>query len=126
MKTNSLRKIVKARLKTVCERVYSRRASKDAMYPHVVYSFKTVNLSDAKRDDVILEIDIWHRRTNSGTEIAEIEDLADLIEGLFNCKNLPQEDILPTFYCEARTEIEDEDKDIEHRKIQIQIQNYER
>lgn len=126
MKTNSLRKLVASRLKTICSRVYFKRASKDAMYPHIVYSFKTVNLNDIQRDDVMLEIDIWHRRTDSGAEIAEIEDLADLVETLFNCQNLPQEDILPTFYRSSRTEVEDEDKDIEHRVLQIQIQNYER
>lgn len=126
MKTNSLRKLVRARLETVCRNVYFKRASKDALYPHIVYSFRNINLSDYHRDDLILEIDIWHRRTDTGAEIAEIEDLADSVEGLFRFQNLPQEDILPTFYSNTRIVVEDEDKDIEHRLIQVQVQNYER
>ncbi len=126
MKTNSLRKLVRSRLMTACQDVYYKRASNDAMYPHIVFSFRNISFNDICRDDLILEIDIWHKRTDSGTEIAEIENLADLVEGLFSFQNLPQEDILPTFYRNSRIMVEDEDKDIEHRLIQIQIQNYER
>lgn len=126
MKTNSIRKLVTSRLETVCGNVYFRVADKDAMYPHIVFSLRSIDLGDIHRDDLMLEIDIWHKRTAGGTEIAEIEDLTDLVEGLFHCENLPQEDILPTFFRVSRNLVEDDDKNIEHRVLQIQIQNYER
>lgn len=124
-KTNSLRKLIASRLKTVCSNVYYRHADKDALYPHIVYLLKSINLGDLHRDDYLLEIDIWHKIKN-GSEMAEIEDIADAVEAVFNNKNIPQEDILPTFYRDIRITVDDSDKTIEHRLVKIQIQNYER
>lgn len=124
-KTNSLRKLIASRLRTVCSNVYYRNADKDAMYPHIVYSLKNINLGDLHRDDYSVEIDIWHK-IKDGSELTEIEDIADAVEALFDNKNLPQGDILPTFFRDMRITVDDSDKSIEHRLVRILIQNYER
>lgn len=120
-KTNELRKLVKSMLLTVTKEVCYRRASDDAMYPHIVFRFKPIDLGDLHRDDIMCEINLWHKGNT-----AEIEDMADKVEMLFNAENLPQDTILPTFFKVDRADVDDEDKTIEHRLIRVQIQNYER
>ena len=121
-KTNELRKLIQTKLKTLASKVYYEIADSDAMYPHIVFSFKTVNLDDLWRQDYMLDIDVWDKSQNTTT----IEALCDNIEKLLHMENLPQTGILPTFYLVDRKSIPDEDKAIKHRLVRFQIQNYER
>lgn len=121
-KTNSLRELVKSKLKMVCSNVYYENASDDAMYPHCVFSFGNILNDDFHRNDITVSIDVWDRSTSA----YEVEDLCDDIEDLFNASNLPQNTILPTFFLAGRTSVPDEDKKIRHRLIRLLVQNYER
>lgn len=94
----------------------------DVLYPHIVFSFDRVNQSDLFRDDVRLIIDIWDKSKAA----ANVENIADEVEELFNGLNNPQDNILPTFYIESRRTVLDEDKTIRHKQIEIIVQNYER
>lgn len=122
MKTNELRKLVQTRLKTVCSDVYYEIAKDDAMYPHCVFEFSTIDLGDLHRDDVMLTIDVWDK----GSSLVQIENLCDSIEALFNNANYPQQTILPTFFRVNRMSVRDDVKSIKHRVLKFQIQNYER
>lgn len=122
MRTNDLKKLITTQLKTLVSNVYYEIADDNAMYPHVVYVFKTIDLGDLSRQDYVLSIDVWSKGPSSRT----IDDLCDSIENLLQSKNLPQENILPTFYLIDRQTLIDEDKSIKHRLIRFQIQNYER
>lgn len=122
MKSNDLRKLVQAQLKTVCDHVFYELATDNAMYPHCVFEFSTIDLGDLSRDDVMLTIDVWDKNASQ----VRIENLCDSIEKLFNCVNLPQESILPTFYRVNRMSVRDDVKSIRHRVLKFQIQNYER
>ena len=122
MRTNDLKKLVQTKLKTVCDNVYFELASDDALYPHVVFTFRSLNLNDLSRQDYTLDIDVWSK----GKSTTAIDDLCDTIENLLQGENLPQKDILPTFYTIDRKTILDEDKTIRHRLIRFQVQNYER
>ena len=122
MRTNDLKKLVQTKLKTLTTNVYHELADKDAVYPHIVFTFRRIDLQDLSRQDYILEVDVWDK----GTSTTAVDDLADSIENLLQGKNLPQTNILPTFYLIDRRNILDEDKSIRHRQIQFQIQNYER
>ena len=55
-----------------------------------------------------------------------IDNLADSVEDLFHTENLPQENVLPTFYKIDRKSVDDPDKSIKHRLVRFQIQNYVR
>ena len=122
MRTNDLKILLKTKLSTITQNVYHEQADDDALYPHIVFSFRTIDLGDLSRQDYILEIDVWDK----GTDTTAIDSMADSIENLLQAENLPQENILPTFYLIDRKAILDSDKDIKHRLIRFQIQNYER
>lgn len=122
MRTNDLKKLVQTKLKTLTTNVYNEIADKGAVYPHIVFNFRRIDLQDLSRQDYILEVDVWDK----GTDTTTVDDLADSVENLLQGKNLPQTNVLPTFYLIDRRNILDEDKSIRHRQIQFQIQNYER
>lgn len=121
-RTNYLKKLVQTKLKTLTTYVYYEIASDDALYPHIVFNFEQINLGDLSRQDYILRIDIWDKSQNT----VGIDTLADNVENLLQAQNLPQDHVLPTFYLIDRHNIEDSDKNIKHREIRFQIQNYER
>ena len=121
-KTNDLKKLIQTKLKTLATDVYYEIAADSAMYPHIVFTFSTIDLGDLSRQDYILNVDVWDK----GNSTTAIDLLCDNIESLLQGENLPQTRILPTFYLMDRKTIIDEDKKIKHRLIRFQIQNYVR
>lgn len=118
-KTIALRTIIQEKINPIIKSYY-RKADTKALYPHAVYDFENIDLGDISRDDLILIIDIWDR----GDDTTFIEETADRIEEIFNAANLPNEEVLPTFYRISRKPIDDEDKTIQRRQLKFQIQNY--
>ena len=121
-RTNDLKILLKTKLNTIATNVFFEQATDNALYPHIVYSFRTIELGDLSRKDYILEVDVWDK----GTSTTQVDELADKVEDLLQGQNLPQTNILPTFYLMDRKAILDPDKDIKHRLIRFQIQNYVR
>lgn len=121
-RTNDLKILLKTKLNTLTSNVFFEQATDDALYPHIVFSFRTIELGDLSRKDYILEVDVWDKGTNS----TNADELADKVEDLLQAQNLPQTNILPTFYLMDRKSVLDPDKDIKHRLIRFQIQNYVR
>lgn len=121
-RTNDLKKLIQTKLKTLATNVYFEEAADNALYPHIVFTFRTIDLGDLARQDYILEVDVWDK----GTSTTQVDELSDKVEDLLQAKNLPQTNILPTFYKIDRKSIKDEDKSIKHRLIKFQIQNYVR
>lgn len=119
-RTNDLKKLIQTKLKTLTTNVYFEQASDNAMYPHIVFSFREINLDDLSRQDYTLNVDVWDKGTNT----TAIDTLADSVEDLLHTQNLPQTNVLPTFYKIDRKSIEDPDKSIKHRLVRFQIQNY--
>ena len=122
MRTNDLKYLVQAKLKTLTANVYYEIANEKKMFPHIVFNFRRIDLGDLWRQDYILEIDIWDKQDSS----LQVDDLADQVENLLQAENLPQDNVLPTFYLIDRQNIPDENKEIKHQRVQFQIQNYER
>lgn len=124
MRTNDLKKLVQTKLKTLDNKVgvYHEIADDTAVFPHIVFSFRRIDLSDLSRQDYVLQVDVWDRSNST----QKVDDLADGVENLLQAQNLPQKNVLPTFYLIDRKMVEDEDKMIRHRQIQFQVQNYER
>ena len=118
-KTIALREIIHEKINTIVKSYY-RIADAKAAFPHAVYDFETIDLGDLYRDDLILVIDLWGK----GKDTSEIEEIADLIEEMFNAANLPGEEVLPTFYRISRKPIDDDDKTLQRRQLKFQIQNY--
>ena len=121
-KTNDLKKLIQTKLKTLTTNVFYENATDNAMYPHVVFTFNSIDLGDLSRQDYMLNVDVWDK----GKSTTAVDELCDKIEALLQGENLPQTRILPTFYLVDRRNIPDEDKQIRHRIIRFQIQNYER
>ncbi len=118
-KTNSLRKIIQSKINPIIKSYY-RVADPKADFPRAVYDFENIDLGDLSRDDLILIVDLWDK----GNDTSKIEDIADQIEEMFNAANLPDENVLPTFYRISRKPIDDEDKTLMRRQLKFQIQNY--
>ena len=118
-KTIALRKIIQKNIDPIVKSYY-RKADKENIYPHAVYDFENIDLGDISRDDLILIIDIWDK----GNDTSNIEEIADQIEEMFNAANLPNEEVLPTFYRLGRKPIDDVDKTLMRRQLKFQIQNY--
>lgn len=121
-RTNDLKELVQTKLKTLTTDVYFEQAIDNALYPHIVFSLREVNLNDLSRQDYILEVDVWDK----GNDTTAVDALADNVEDLLHKQNLPQTNILPTFYKIDRKSIVDSDKNIKHRLVRFQIQNYVR
>lgn len=119
-KTNALREIIQSNINSIVKSAYQNIDDKED-FPYAVYDFENIDLGDINRDDLILVIDIWGK----GRDTSNIEEIADRIEKLFNAANLPNEEVLPTFYRISRKPIEDEDKTIIHRQLKFQVQNYD-
>lgn len=118
-KTNALRKIIQSNISAIVSSYY-RSADDDANYPYAVYDFENIDLGDISRDDLILVIDVWGK----GNDTSEVEEIADQLEAKFNAANLPNEEVLPTFYRISRKPVDDEDKTLIRRKLKFQVQNY--
>lgn len=125
-RSNDLRQLMQSMLKQLCDNVYYEQADSEAMYPHIVFDFSKIDNGDLHRHDYLVDIDIWDRDdTGQGYNARKIEDLADSVESMFRANNIPQSDILPTFFAVDRKKVEDEDKKVRHRQISIQVQLYE-
>lgn len=122
MRTNDLKKLIQTKLKTVTSLVYHEIADEKALYPHIVFGFDRIDLADLSRQDYVLVVDVWDK----GNSTTRVDDLADSVENLLQAENLPQENVLPTFYLMDERNVLDEDKSIKHKQIRFQIQNYER
>ena len=121
-RTNDLKKLIQTKLKTLTTNVFFGEATDNALYPHIVFDFKTIELGDLSRQDYVLEVDVWDK----GKSTFQVDELSDKVEDLLHCENLPQTNVLPTFYKIDRRSILDSDKSIKHRLIRFQIQNYVR
>ena len=119
-KTASLRKVIKAQLDTIRGGTYYRRTDTDNAYPYKTFTLSRVNLGDSARDDFNLTVDVWDLSPDSKT----VDEIADNIEDLFNVNNLPQADILPTFFRDSRYPVDDPDKDIQHVQLNFLVQLY--
>lgn len=121
-RTNDLKVLLMEKFRTLTQNVYFEQAADSALYPHIVFDFREIDLGDINRQDYVLEVDIWTKGTNTTT----IDELADSVEDLLQAENLPQTRILPTFYKIDRRSIIDQDKTLKHRQVRFQIQNYKR
>lgn len=121
-KTTDLKKLIVTQLGTITGGTYYRKAVDNAAFPYKVFSFRSVDLSDIARDDIMLTVDIYDMDTNQKS----IEVIADSIEALFNAKNLPQTNILPTIYRNSRIYVDSDDYNIQHIELTFYIQSYEK
>lgn len=127
--TNETRKLIKSQLDSLkadfgVKEVYFKIADNKQLYPHVVFNFDGINAynEDNNRLDYRLVVDIWDK----GHSSTKVEDITDAVIEKLKKSNLPQRDILPTFYLESSRSVIDEDKNIKHNQIRFTIQNYER
>lgn len=120
MKSNEIRGLTQSLLEQVNGRVYYGKADEDVLYPHIVHRIERVDMIAEHRDDISVEVNVWSKSER------EVNDLADSVEAALKGQNLPQENILPTYYLESRVNVEDEDKDLHHILLNFNVQNYER
>lgn len=120
--TNDTRRLIRDKILelTNVKQIYYKNADSNTMYPHIVFDLESSALAeDLNRKDYTLYVDLYFKDAKT------LEDTTDSIEKL-NGLNLPQDDILPTFYWTGTWRVEETDKTILHNQIRFSIQNYER
>lgn len=130
MRTNELKKLIREQLLSLragfpeIADVYYKIADEKALYPHIVFEISSTQTDtmDLTGKDVLLDVNVWDRNVSS----VYAEDLSDAIEDLFNKAILPQEKILPVFYCDTKTPVNDEDKQMQHYVVRFTVNYYER
>ena len=124
MKTNSVERVIQSQLSAICPRCFQAPADVSAEYPLIAWETSSTDISDMSRDDIFLDISIWFR-AGASTQAAA-NDIADRIERALDGANLPQRDILPTFYRwgDRRLTIDD-DKTLRRIVLRFVVQNYE-
>ena len=127
--TKELKAKIRSRLENIktiysIKDIFYQLADDRKLYPHIVFSFDIFRAlpDDRVKRNIDVIIDVYTR----GTSTTQVDDMADAIEDLFDGKNLPQDDNLPTFYLTDRRPLPDEDKAIKHVQLNFELQNYER
>lgn len=118
MKTNDLAKCIRGTLLEYCDNVYRNRAIKNAPYPHIVFMLH--DTIDFPTCDYTCEIDVFSKSADG------IEDIADAIEQYFLCRHEVADTISYVAFTERNIFVEEEDKEIFHKNLEIQIRLYER
>lgn len=128
-KINDLRALIVSQLNTIKSTygiadIFYQVAQDTAMFPHIVYDFGNMRAlpEGFARRDIELYINVYDKQEST----VLINNIADAVEELLEAQNLPQTNILPTFYYVNRKDLPDEDKSIKHIQIEFSIQNYER
>ena len=120
-KTKTLRKLIMTKLQTVSGGTFHKRAPKDTAFPYKTFTLSSVAFPNADRDDLELEIDLWARAADPKI----LEDIADQIEAMFNGQIYPYPPIYPAFYREARYDLDDPDKTLQHLQLRFLVQLHE-
>lgn len=120
-KTKILRKLITEKLQTVAGGTFHKRAPKDAAYPYKTFTLTSVAFPNTDRDDLDLEVDLWSRVEDPKI----LEDIADQIETMFNGQIYPEPPIYPAFYREARYDLDDPDKTLQHIQLRFLVQLHE-
>lgn len=123
-KTAALRKLVREMMQTVPGETYHKKAPSTAKYPYKVYRLSSVDFLTSDRDDIELEVDIWDRNPADDPKVAE--GIADQLEALFNCTINPQPPLYPAFFREARYDLDDPDKTLQHIQLRFMVQLHEK
>lgn len=117
-KTNDLRTIIQPLLEQSSGKAYYEEATDEAVFPYKVWELTNIDLSNMDRDDLILIVNVWSDNAK------EADEVADSIEKTLNGLNSPKNPSYPTFYRISRMRVPDEDKNIRHRELKFEVQNY--
>ena len=113
-KTIELRKDIQNIFKSITENVYFRKANRNSLYPHIVYSIE--DIYNAK----VLTIDIWDKYIDT----SRIEEIADNLEKIKNIVVNSEFHSFILYYNNDRKWVDDEDKEIQRINLSFQINYY--
>ncbi|SFJ83234.1 tail completion protein gp17 [Thermoflavimicrobium dichotomicum] len=117
-----LQKFIVSELKKIHPRVYQEWAPEDAVFPYVVYRFPTSNPNE-RREDFILEIDIWDQPPDGST--VTLQQLADQIDSSLNGVRYTSEDWNTRIDRINRLMIPDPDETIRRRQLRYELRTFE-
>lgn len=106
--------------------VYTVQASSTAKLPYIIVDFTTQNELDCLKDELFLDVDVWHKATSKNDVFMETEDLADKVESCL--KYLRDSDSEHGYVINQinRIRVPDEDKTTQHRKLKFYVKAYNR
>lgn len=104
--------------------IYYKVANDQAMFPHIVFNISNCiqNSNDLNRFIYYASIDVYNKENSR----VAIDNIVDSIIDEFNANNIPQDQILPTFYFSSVNELVDDDKTINHFQLTLEVHLYER
>lgn len=117
-----LQKYIVSQLKSIHPRVYLEEAIQQGVFPYVVYKLpdsSTVN----RREDFVLELDIWDKPSNGSTENLQL--LSDSIDKRFNrLIYVDSNGWNVRFYRINRLMVPDSDPSIRRRQLRYEAKTY--
>lgn len=117
MKTNKIRQYITTKLKTLNYKVYYRQASDMATFPYIVFDLDSYKAQSCIAYD--FEVNVWGEGS-----VAQLEDLADEIESLFEDDMNLSENGLLTFCWRDRSNLDDPNKDLKRIMIKFDMGYY--
>ncbi len=119
-----LQKYVVGVLKSVHSRVYQEEAPQEAVYPFVVYRLPTSTETEERREDFILEVDVWDNPPDGST--VTLQQLADEIDrALHRTVYLdPGGKWITMIYRINRMMVPDPDPEIRRRQLRYDLRTY--
>lgn len=119
-----LQKFIVGELKKVSQRVFLEQAADGAAFPYVVYRLP-ISDENNRREDFMLEIDMWDRPANGST--VALQNLSDAIDNALN--RLIYTDSAgwnARFYRVNRLMVPDPDAAIRRRQLRYEVKVYRR
>lgn len=125
----ALNKIVTSKLKEIDELSHQKQfydvAVDKEQIPMAIFKFPNI-LNNEYREDVLLEIDIWHNSTATG--IVELEEISDEIDSNLNRLKYLDEYMQVSIYRQSPylLNLNDEDEEIKRKQLRYVCKTYKR
>lgn len=119
-------KFLTQELKKISPRVFNGNATKDAVFPYVVFKIPTSNIMEKNREDVIIEIDVWDIQKDGYDATINVEVLTSEIDNFLKNARFNGDNAVLIFQKMNRLSLPDEDENIKHRQLRYLVKFYDK
>lgn len=121
MQTANLREFLQARFEPISPRRHYGSAPATAEFPYLVW-----NIEEVTHEDGMTLLDLEVDAVDYGTETAQAESMADLLQASLHNLHQLTDDFFIAIYRERRQPIYEDDKSIIRRRLTFQVRLHER
>ena len=119
-------KFLTQELKKISPRVFNGNATKDAVFPYVVFKIPTSNIMEKNREDVIIEIDVWDIQKDGYDATINVEVLTSKIDKFLKNARYNGDNSVLIFQKINRLSLPDEDENVKRRQLRYLVKFYDK